>query len=317
MKEFIKNLSLNDKKTLSQKTLKLVEEIGELSRVILPYDSADGTNHRFIDKESILEELADIYLTNISILYSLGFSDEEFDDMIIKKSKKWSYLQSKENDVQFPLPYEIHITIDCSDISNYKKYFFDEFKKHCEINNLKPIVLDLELNDNTVIKDVMTSSKHFGDNRSVYEESQRIKLLLERLGYKVVRVKIETVPWHPKAPINNFEKMPEDCYFESHIGVLVKPNRKDDLNYIVNKKISNILTLYGGKIKLSQNYFKKTNDGSEYINMLTYRNDKVSGNVFEENVKMITDMLSEYNFKYEKVEIEFSIYDTNIKHDYE
>ena len=40
--EFIKDLSIKDKKTLSQKTLKLVEEVGELSRVILPFDSAPG-----------------------------------------------------------------------------------------------------------------------------------------------------------------------------------------------------------------------------------------------------------------------------------
>ena len=66
--DFIKTLSIKDKKTLSQKGLKLVEEVGELARVILPYDSAHGTNHRFIDREAILEEVVDVYLTNISKL---------------------------------------------------------------------------------------------------------------------------------------------------------------------------------------------------------------------------------------------------------
>ena len=42
--DFIKTLSIKDKKTLSQKGLKLVEEVGELARVILPYDSAHGIN---------------------------------------------------------------------------------------------------------------------------------------------------------------------------------------------------------------------------------------------------------------------------------
>jgi hypothetical protein len=88
--EYIKKLSIKDKKTLSQKGLKLVEEVGELARVILPYDSAHGTNHRFIDREAILEEVVDVYLTNISIAHSLGFTDEEFQDMLIKKSEKWS-----------------------------------------------------------------------------------------------------------------------------------------------------------------------------------------------------------------------------------
>jgi len=88
--DFIKTLSIKDKKTLSQKTLKLVEEVGELARVILPYDSAHGTNHRFTDREALLEEVVDVYLTNISIAHSLGFTDEEFNDMLDKKSKKWS-----------------------------------------------------------------------------------------------------------------------------------------------------------------------------------------------------------------------------------
>ena len=41
--DFIRTLSEKDKKTLSQKCLKLVEEVGELARIILPYDSAHGT----------------------------------------------------------------------------------------------------------------------------------------------------------------------------------------------------------------------------------------------------------------------------------
>lgn len=51
------------------------------------------------------------------------------------------------------------------------------------------------------LKDVMTSSKHFGDNRSAYEEANRIANKLTSFGYKVVRKKIETVPWHPAAPV--------------------------------------------------------------------------------------------------------------------
>ena len=102
--DYIKDLSIKDKKTLSQKALKLVEEIGELARVILPYDSAHGTNHRFTDKDAILEELVDIYLTNISISHSLGFTDEEFNDMLVKKTEKWGSLQAKEEQATFPLP---------------------------------------------------------------------------------------------------------------------------------------------------------------------------------------------------------------------
>ena len=99
--EFIKQLSLNDKKTLSQKALKTCEEVGELAKAILPFDSAHGTNHRFVDREKILEEIADVHLTNISIAYSLNFTDEEIMDMIHQKSLKWSELQANEEKAQF------------------------------------------------------------------------------------------------------------------------------------------------------------------------------------------------------------------------
>ena len=67
----------------------------------------------------------------------------------------------------------------------------------------------------------MTSSKHFGDNRSAYEESERIVKELRNRGYKVVRNKIESVPWHPAAPQDNDkdhplfhgEPIPNGCYF--------------------------------------------------------------------------------------------------------
>ena len=184
--EFIKDLSMKDKKTLSQKGLKLVEEVGELARVILPYDSAHGTNHRFIDKEKLLEEVVDVYLTNISIAHSVGITEDEFNDMLIKKSEKWSKLQIGEDAASFPLPFEIHVTIngdktidrDTSEL----EFNIDEFKECCKVIGVKPIILDLEINKGKSIKDVMTSSKHFGDNKSAYIECMRIASQLDSMG---------------------------------------------------------------------------------------------------------------------------------------
>lgn len=180
----IRVLSKMDKKTLSQKALKVAEEAGELAKVVLPYDSAHNTSHKFIDKERILEEVIDTYLASISIAYSLDFTDDEINKMIDKKTKKWVEIQN--NDVDNKLPFEIHISIT----NNTSEGFIDKFIEDCKIIEVKPIVIDLEVNS-SIIKDFMTSSKHMGDNRSAYDESIRIVNGLVEMGYDVVRNKID------------------------------------------------------------------------------------------------------------------------------
>ena len=336
--DYIKDLSIKDKKTLSQKTLKLVEEVGELARVILPYDSAHGTNHRFTDRDAILEELVDVYLTNVSISHSLGFTDEEFNDMLVKKTEKWGSLQAKEEQATFPLPFEIHVTVDMEriidgdgDSTNGKKLFIKDFKNQCLSIGVKPIVIDLEINDGSVIKDIMTSSKHFGDNRSAYEESERICKELRSRGYKVVRNKIETVPWHPAAPqdkdkdhpLFHGEPIPNGCYFESHIGIIISQEEKEDLNELVDF-LNESICEFSGTAKLSRNFFKRSESG-KFVNMLTYRSNMVTCKEFESEVRSIEKIISGKNdwsllsnfkkFDYEKVEVEYAVYDTNVTHD--
>ena len=315
--DFIKDLSIKDKKTLSQKTLKLVEEVGELSRVILPFDSAPGTNHRFSDRERILEEVVDVYLSNISIAHSLGFTEEEFNEMLNKKTDKWAKLQLKEAEVTFPLPYEIHVTIDTE--SFVYTGGLEDFKSDCNEIGVKPIVLDLEMKEGT-LKDVMTSSKHFGDNRTAYEEANRIANKLTSFGYKVVRNKIETVPWHPAAPtFKTGEAIPNGCYFESHIGVVISPDEKEALQEFVqglNDRCTEAGRIeIGGTCKLSQNFFKKSKDGSKFVNMLTYRDNMTCREDFEHGVEAIKWSLDKCGFDFEKVEVEYALYDTNVNHD--
>ena len=304
---FIENLSKKDKKTLSQKTLKLVEEVGELSKVILPYDSAPGTNHRFVDRAKLLEEIVDIHLCNISILKSLDFTNDDFNEMLVQKTKKWSELQSREDEVNFPLPYEIHVTIKNENLD------IEKFKSDCNDIQVKPIIIDLESTSN-IIKDVMTSSKHFGDNKSSYMESLRIFNDLKDRGYNVIRNKIETVPWHMSAPkeLKPNQKIDNDRYFESHIGVLISDSEKNRLSNLV--QYINDEQLVDGFVKMSQNFFKKVDSGT-YINMITYRSYSLGYNDFNKNVEFLKQKLITSGFKFEKVEVEFAIYDSNIHHD--
>jgi len=236
--EFIKNLSINDKKNLSQKALKVSEECGELAKVILPFDGAYATNHRFSTKEKILEQVVDTMLSAISIAYSIECTDDEIKDMFDKKSIYWSELQAKEDKLKYPLPFEIHVTIK-------RPYDVERYKKDCEEIGVKPIVLDL---DNTKI-DVMTSSIHYGDNKSAYENMKNVTTGLINRGYTVIREKIETFPFHPAAPTAKDANptMPKDCYFESHISVTIKKSDKDGLVHLASEHDAH----------LSRNFFKK------------------------------------------------------------
>jgi len=305
--DYIKELSKRDKKTLSQKALKVSEEQGELAKAILPFDSAYACRHRFVDKYKILEEVADTMLAAVSIAYDLDFSHDEIEDMIDIKSQVWQSRQVSEDSAEFPMPFEIHVTVERGDDVDLET-FTTKFKKACETIGVKAIVLDLENSDGDSSNDVMTSSKFYGDNRTSYEELQRIKGHLERLKYKVVREKIETAPWHPGAPKKQGDAMPKNCYFESHIAIEIDDSKE------TKKELASIASRLSGH--LSKNMFKKVED-NKYVIMLTIRDYHVCKKEFEDRIIKSIDTLKEEGWNMHKKEIvEFAIYDTKISHDY-
>jgi hypothetical protein len=298
--ELIKHLSLQDKKTLSQKALKTAEESGELAKVVLPFDNAPGTLHRFVDKQSILEEAVDTCLSALSVAYDLGFNDTDIEDMMLYKSKKWATLQKGESLDTNKIPFEIHITV--KDVDK------EHFRAVCKAWDIKPIILDLQNNDGkTVFEDVMTSSVFIGSNVGAYNEMERIAQLLHDEDCQVVRKKIETVPWHPAAPSEkNDMDMPDDCYFECHIGILIE--RENDLGWV-----SYVAKRWDAHF--SRNAFKKYDDGS-YTIMLTHRvSYYMTAEKFQEDVARIKGELENHDLKVDKTIVEFSIYDTKVSHD--
>ena len=302
--DYVQELSKRDKKTLSQKALKVSEESGELAKAVLAYDSAYATRHRFVDKTKILEEVSDTILTAISIAYDIGFSHEDIEDMMDFKSEKWQERQTAEDNVKFPLPFEIHITVSANE-GEIDEEFIYHFKNACKDLNVKPISLDLENNFGEKIKDVMTSSKIYGDNRTVYEEIERITLGLEHRRFKVIRKKAETVPWHPGAPTKESDNMPKNCYFEAHIGCIISLDEKERLSEL--SKLHNA--------HLSKNAFKTIENG-KFVNMITLRNYKCTTSQFEKEVINLKCELEKEGFKLEKIITEFCLYDTKISHDY-
>ena len=296
---FIRTLSENDTKSLTQKALKTTEEVGELAKAILPYENAAGTLHRFVHRREILENAVDTLLCSLSIAYDLKYSDEEIEEMIVEKSTKWSGLQLKESKVKFPLPFEIHITVEAPNEVQY-------FKNWCDTMKVKPIILDLENNGKITMVDVMTSSVHFGNNNSAITEANRLAKALREACFIVLRIKIETVPWHSAAPsvYDMNHEMPENSYFESHLRIVTTEKRKQELEKIAKQFNAH----------LSRNYFKKLNN-DEYIIMMTLREYEDAYEPFQMVVNNLKEELECEDFIVDKMEIEFAVYDTNTKHD--
>lgn len=201
--QLIKGLSLRDTKTLSQKSLKLFEEGGELAGKVLALENADGSRHKVFYNRDILEECADAILVALSVAYSLGYEDDAIESMMAEKTMKWSGLKELDtSDGKYP--FEIHLTID-----NVRSE--DLFIYNCKQHGCKPIILDLPVSEGSE-KQITTSSVVFGSPQDAYTQAKKLATLFEhQLYYDVTRIKIETVPWHPMTSEFNNKN-----YFESH-----------------------------------------------------------------------------------------------------
>lgn len=303
--ELVKVLTDRDTKNLSQKGLKLSEECGELSKNILPYEGAEGTLHRFIQKEKIAENCVDTILVALSIAYSLGYSDDELATIMLKKSMYWSTLQDNEKNVDMAkMPHELHLTVKTV-------VCLEHFIMACGMAGVKPIVLDLHAKTEGALKDMMTSGVFVGSSSQAYEELSRIKAVLEIYGFEVIRGKIEVPPFHPAVPSesNSFQHE-KNRYFESHIEVLLNsddPNSFERLRFWAQKR---------GDVHLSMNTFKRHGEVSTV--MLTYRNDKHIMESFKKEVRLIREQLKAAGFTLNGKEIlEYCLYDSSTSHDNE
>ncbi len=192
--------------------------------------------------------------------------------------------------------FEVHVTVAKPNI--------DKFIEDCKTIGIKPILLDLYLKDETTIKDVMTSSKYECSETEIIIKSDIIVAFLKNQGYDVLRVKIETVPWHPDAPsLKNDKHFHAGQYFESHLQVKC---RADDMWKL--KSITDPMHLH-----LSKNAFKK--DGEMLTVMATLR--WYSGFIEQFKIALgdIKRIIEEQGFEVSKEIIEFTWFDSKIDHD--
>lgn len=296
----IKLLTKEDRKTLSQKVLKVGEEFGELARVALPLDNAHGTRHRLPRKSAVLEEVSDIILTALSVAYDLGFSDEEIADMMLKKTIKWSGLQFEQTG-DGKVPHEIHVTVETD-------RYAEDFAKDCKFMGVKPVILHLHTADGD-IREVMTSQVVIDTTSNAFAALENTNSLLRFLGYKVIREKIEVAPWHPAVP-HHGEANTDENYFECHVEVTGKI---DDLQFESDMAVF----ADSPEIGLSTNRGKIKPDAGTYTKMLTLRQYKTTGEAFTARVKALHEQISALPsvIDIKKPLVEYSIYDKGEQQD--
>lgn len=91
----IKQLSIENEKSLEQIALKLTEETGEVSQALLSYLKANGSEYKGLTDEDVKEECIDVIIVAISLFYKLNGQEKEFISIFDKKVAKWKEKSGK------------------------------------------------------------------------------------------------------------------------------------------------------------------------------------------------------------------------------
>lgn len=199
------------------------------------------------------------------------------------------------------LPYEFHVTVEAASTD------IDRFRARALELGAKAIVLDLGINNQSVLQDVMTSSTQMLESdEEALAEVNRIDAGLRESGFTVIRRKIESAPWHRLAPQTDGEQMPDGSYFESHMSVLSTPDQVPTLRDGVAET----------RLHIARNAFKPVNEMGQLTIMATLRDYSAPYDQFAADVEASKERLAELGFELKKPPIvEFAVYDSNIHQD--
>lgn len=89
----IRTLSLEEKKSLLERTVKLQEETGELAQAVLIAAKLSGSQYKTSSKEAVKEESVDVILVALSIFFFEGGTPQELETLLKTKSAKWKQHQ--------------------------------------------------------------------------------------------------------------------------------------------------------------------------------------------------------------------------------
>lgn len=191
--------------------------------------------------------------------------------------------------------YEIHITVR-SDGE------IEQFRECCAELEVKPLVVQLA--NGEVPDDVMTSSSIRCTPSELRDECMRILIGLEVMGWRTVRCKVETPPFHNKVVGLKPEDILPTQYFEAHLPVRIA-------NAQQHRNLSVFCKAFG--IHMSANAFK-VNDDIRTV-MATIRSTAWDAAEFKRNVDAAVTILTEMKCDVETPVVEFAIFDSNRSHD--
>lgn len=85
----LQKMSINEKKTVLERMVKLQEEVGELAQEVLIENKCAGSTHKKAGVDGILGEAVDVTLVALSIFFKHGGTVEMLEQISKAKSEKW------------------------------------------------------------------------------------------------------------------------------------------------------------------------------------------------------------------------------------
>lgn len=87
--ELVRRLTEKDGKSKVERCLKLSEEVGELAAAVLSEVNSPGCEYKTLDRDDVLQEVADVLIMAHSMAAHYGFTNEEIRAKFLEKCAKW------------------------------------------------------------------------------------------------------------------------------------------------------------------------------------------------------------------------------------
>lgn len=307
LEAFIRDLSMRDKKSLTQKVLKIGEEYGELCDRVLAFEEAPQHLHKIATESEVDEESVDIILTAASVLLSRGRSWDDIYSLMLTKANKWQGLQDQEKHDKFM--FEIHLYYRLSE------HGIEHFKTTCIKVGVKAIIIDNN-SPTDQSRDVMTSSRVYGSFKDAENKAKLVALQMEEWVSQEspqfkgpIRKKIEVATNHPLANLSTSEMRIQGMYFESHMQVFIKDDAEHEVLLKIMDNNKEVRFLRNCRAHFSRNPFKKL--GTGYVQMVNFRTI-IEKDEFVDGIDEVYQYLLMHNFQVlEKPELELCVLDDN------